>query len=169
MFSCGSVLWSSENTALSLMMQTNLMQNFSALLNHTYNFFLRVNVFADFVPKTGCWIRQCWFYWPSPSESLIYLIIQINPPPSRRGYRPILFPTLCFLFFICFWGSVSHNIFQDNKILNGQIPFRIIQNQSWRSWMFDSAAVYFVISAANKLKSRVFFALTLTLRMTLRR
>ena len=132
-------------------------------------FFFRVNVFADFVPKTGCWIRQCWFYWPSPSESLIYLIIQINPPPSRRGYRPILFPTLCVLFFICFWGSVSHNIFQDNKILNGQIPFRIIQNQSWRSWMFDSAAVYFVISAANKLKSRVFFALTLTLRMTPRR
>ena len=39
MFSGGSVLWSSENTASSLMMQTNVMQNFSALLNHTYNFF----------------------------------------------------------------------------------------------------------------------------------
>ena len=129
-----------------------------------------VNVFADFIPKTGCWIRQCWFYWPSPSESLIYLIIQINPPPSRGGYHPILFPILCFLLFlICFWGSHGQCptiFFQDNKILNGQIPFRIIQNQSIRSWKFDSAAVYFVISAANKLKSRVFFALTLTLRMT---
>ena len=61
---------------------------------------------------------------------------------------------------------MSHNIFQDNKILNGQIPFRVIQNQSLRSWKFDSPAVYFVISAANKLKSRVFFALTLTARMT---
>ena len=35
-------------------MQTNLMQNFSALLSHACNFFLSVNVFADFVPKTGC-------------------------------------------------------------------------------------------------------------------
>ena len=32
---------------------------YSALLNHTYNFFGRVNVFADFVPKAGCRIRQC--------------------------------------------------------------------------------------------------------------
>ena len=39
MFSGGSVLWSSENTASSLMMQANLMQNFSALLNHSYNFY----------------------------------------------------------------------------------------------------------------------------------
>ena len=39
MLSGGSVLWSFENTASSLMMQTNLMQNFSALLNHTYNFY----------------------------------------------------------------------------------------------------------------------------------
>ena len=30
----------------------------------------------------------------------------------------------------------------------------------------DSASVYVVISAANKLKSRVLFTLTLTLRMT---
>ena len=44
--------------------------------------------------------------------------------------------------------------------------FRIIKNQSLRSWKFDSAAVYFVSSAANKLKLRIFFALTLTLRMT---
>ena len=51
MFSGGSVLWSSENTASSLMMQTNLMQNFSALLNHSYNFLWGVNVFADFIPK----------------------------------------------------------------------------------------------------------------------
>ena len=28
------------------------------------------------------------------------LIIQINPPPSRDGYRPILFPILCFLFYL---------------------------------------------------------------------
>ena len=41
------------------MMQTNLMQNFSALLNHPYNFYGGVNVFADFIPKTGCCIRQC--------------------------------------------------------------------------------------------------------------
>ena len=33
-----SVLWSPKNTASCLMMQTNLMQNFSALLNHTYHF-----------------------------------------------------------------------------------------------------------------------------------
>ena len=39
MFSGGSVLWSSENTASSLMMQTNVMQNFSSLLNHTYNLY----------------------------------------------------------------------------------------------------------------------------------
>ena len=65
-----------------------------------------------------------------------------------------------------FQSTTHYNIFQDNKILNGQIPFIIIQNQSLRSWKFDSAAVYFMIYAANKLKSRVFFALTLTLRMT---
>ena len=64
---------------------------------------------------------------------------------------------------------MSYNVFQDNKILYRQIPFIIIQNQSLRSRKFDSAAVYFVISAANKLKSRVFFALTLSLRMTLGR
>ena len=36
------------------MMQTNFMQNFSALVNYTYNFYGGVNVFADFIPKTGC-------------------------------------------------------------------------------------------------------------------
>ena len=50
MFSGGSVLWSSENTASSLMMQTNLMQNFSALLNHTYNLYGGVNV-CRFCPQ----------------------------------------------------------------------------------------------------------------------
>ena len=150
-------------------MQTKLMQNFSALLNNTY-FFLGggVNVFADFVPKTGCSIRQCLFYWPSPSESLIYLIIQINPPPSRGGYRPILFPILCFLFLSVFGVAMASVLqhFSGQQRLNRQIPFILIQNQSLRSRKFDSAAVYFVISAANKFKSRVSFPLTLTLRMT---
>ena len=102
-----NVLWSSENTASSLMMQRNLMPNFSALLNHTFFFGGGGNVFADLVPKTGCWIRKCWFYWPSPSETLIYLIIQIKPPPLRGGYRPILFPILCFLFLSVFGVAMA--------------------------------------------------------------
>ena len=76
------------------------------------HFLWGVNVFADFIPKTGCWIRQCWFYWPSPSESLIYLIIQINPPPSRGGHHPILFPILCFLFFLSVFGVAMASVLQ---------------------------------------------------------
>ena len=55
---------------------------------------------------------------------------------------------------------MSCNIFfQDSKTPNCQILFRIIQNPSFRSEKLDSPAVYFVVSAANKLKSRFFLCL----------
>ena len=80
MFSCGSVLWSSENTASSLMMQTNLMQNFSVLLNHTCNFFWRVNVFADKDPMVrGALPLTIW------SREKNRVPLTIRDPPNWQG------------------------------------------------------------------------------------
>ena len=70
-----------------------------------------VNVFADFIPKTGCWIRQCWFYWPLTSESLIYLCKLTR---HRRGADTTrsFFRSCVSCYFLSVFGVAMASVLQ---------------------------------------------------------